>query len=93
MRDAANGTAVATTAKLMRELDERECKRRNALSHTTPGFSLHMGDVGTVLETLGNREAFLVEFNRNGQAQKNECEWLGILYPAEIEVVETQASP
>jgi hypothetical protein len=92
MRDAANATVATTTAKLMRELDETECKRRNALSYTTPGFSLHMGDVGTVLETLGDREAFLVEFSSNGQAQKRECEWLGVLYPAEVEVVETQPS-
>ena len=91
MRDAANGV-VAMTARLRRELGELECKRRNALSQTIPGFALSTGDVGTVLETLGNSEAFLVEFNRNGKAQKNECEWLGVLYPAEIEVVETQPS-
>jgi hypothetical protein len=91
MRDVANGV-VAVTARLRRELDEVECKRRNALSQTTPGFALNTGDVGTVLETLGDREAFLVEFNKNGHAQKNECEWLGVLYPAEIEVVETQPS-
>jgi hypothetical protein len=91
MRDAAN-SVVAVTAKLRRELDEVECRRRNALSQTIPGFALSMGDDGTVLETLGNSEAFLVEFNKNGKAKKNECEWLGVLYPAEIEVVETQPS-
>ena len=42
--------------------------------------------------SLGDREAFLVEFNKNGKTEKNECEWLGVLYPAEIEVVETQPS-
>jgi hypothetical protein len=68
-----------------------ECKRRNALSQTIPGFALSTGDVGTVLETLGDREAFLVEFSKNGKA-KSECEWLGVLYPAEIEVVETLSS-
>ena len=48
---------------------------------------LRSGDVGTVLETLGNNEAFLVEFNKNGKAETNACDWLGVLYPAEIEVV------
>jgi len=91
MRDAAN-SVVAVTAKLRRELDEVECRRRNALSQTIPGFALSMGDIGTVLETLGDREAFLVEFNKNGKAKINECEWLGVLYPAEVEVVETQPS-
>jgi hypothetical protein len=43
-----------------------------------------------VLETLGDNEAFLVEFSRNGKAAKGECEWLGVLYPAEIEMVDTR---
>ncbi len=92
MRDVADVAMAVTVAKLRRELDEVECKRRNALSETIPGFALRTGDVGTVLETLGDREAFLVEFNRNGKPAKSECEWLGVLYPAEIEVVETQPS-
>jgi hypothetical protein len=89
MRDAAELT-TALMAKLRRELDERECKQRNALSSTAPGFALQPGDVGTVLETLGNNEAFLVEFSRNGKAAKGECEWLGVLYPTEIEMVDTR---
>jgi len=87
MRDAAE--MAMSTARLRRELDEHECRRRNALSKTIPGFVLRPGDVGTVLETLGNDEAFLVEFNRNGKAKNGECDWLGVLYPAEIEMVET----
>jgi hypothetical protein len=91
MRDAAAQLATAVaTARLRRGLDEQECKRRNALSTTTPGFALRMGDVGTVLETLGNNEAFLVEFNMNGKATKGECDWLGVLYPGEIEMVDTR---
>jgi hypothetical protein len=86
MRDVAVSTTVAA-ARLTRELDERECRQRNALSQTIPGFALRSGDVGTVLETLGNNEAFLVEFNRNGKAVNGQCDWLGVLYPAEIEVV------
>jgi hypothetical protein len=76
-----------STAKLRRQLDEHECRRRNALSKSVPGLVLRPGDVGTVLETLGNNEAFLVEFNRGGKATNGECDWLGVLYPTEIEVV------
>ena len=91
MRDVADAMVTVAQAKLTRELDEQECKRRNALSKTIPGFALRSGEVGTVLETLGNNEAFLVEFNRNGKAMNGECDWLGVLYPAEIEVVDRQA--
>ncbi len=84
MRDAAEFTAIAT-AKLRREIDENECKRRNALSKTSPGFVLKSGDVGTVVETFGTGEAFLVEFNKNG-GSPDQCDWLGVLYPTEIEL-------
>jgi hypothetical protein len=88
MRDAAEMRMPISTARLRRELDEHECRRRNALSRSVPGVALRSGDVVTVLETLGNNEAFLVEFNRNGKAKNGECDWLGVLYPAEIEVME-----
>jgi hypothetical protein len=68
MRDAAEMMTAVTTARLNRELDERECKRRNALSQTSPGYVLRAGDVGTVVETFGPGEAFLVEFSKNGKA-------------------------
>ena len=87
MRDVVDSTAVSA-ARLTRGLDEHECRQRNALSRSVPGFALSSGDVGTVLETLGNNEAFLVEFNKNGRAKKGECDWLGVLYPAEIEMVD-----
>jgi hypothetical protein len=87
MRDVADAMPVSM-ARLTRELDEHECRRRNALSKSIPGFALSPGEVGTVLETLGNNEAFLVEFSRNGEAMNGECDWLGVLYPTEIEVVE-----
>src|SRR5215510_6649517 len=86
MRDAAEFVNAVVTAKLRREMDERECKRRNALSRTSPGFSLRTGDVGTVVETFGTGEAFLVEFSKNGKAAKGECDWMGVLYPTEIEL-------
>jgi hypothetical protein len=89
MRDAAEFVAMAT-AKLMREIDENECKRRNALSKTSPGFVLKSGDVGTVVETFGTGEAFLVEFNKNGGGP-DQCDWLGVLYPTEIEVAGSSA--
>jgi hypothetical protein len=89
MRDAAEVMAVMT-AKLRRELNERECKQRNALSKTKPGFVLNPGDVGTVLETFGTGEAFLVEFNKKGKAANGECDGLGVLYPTEIEVVDAR---
>jgi hypothetical protein len=88
MRDAVEVTMPGWTARLRRELSEHECRRRNALSKSIPGFALSTGDVGTVLETLGDNEAFLVEFNKNGKA--GECDWLGVLYPAEIEVMDRQ---
>jgi hypothetical protein len=90
MRDVADATMPVSRARLTRELDEHECRRRNALSRSIPGFALRLGDVGTVLETLGDNEAFLVEFNSNGKARNSECDWLGVLYPAEIEVVDRQ---
>ena len=83
MRDAAE--IGSTTAKLRREIDENECKRRNALSKTSPGFVLRSGDVGTVVETFGTGEAFLVEFSKNGKAP-DQCDWMGVLYPTEIEL-------
>ena len=49
---------------------------------------LRPGDVGTVVETFGTGEAFLVEFNKNGKAAKGECDWMGVLYPTEIELAE-----
>lgn len=90
MRDAAEFANAVVTARLRRELDEGECKRRNALSRTSPGFALQSGDVGTILETLGDNEAFLVEFNKNGAAKVDQCDWLGVLYPAEIEMVDSR---
>ena len=42
--------------------------------------------MGTVVETFGTGEAFLVEFNKNGKAAKGECDWMGVLYPTEIEL-------
>jgi len=86
MRDAAmEGAAV--TARLKRMLDEAECRRRNALSRTAPGLALAPGDVVTVVETFGANEAFLVEFNKQAKAGADACDWMGVLYPTEIEML------
>jgi hypothetical protein len=47
---------------------------------------LRTGDVGKVVETFGTGEAFLVEFNKNGKAANGECDWMGVLYPTEVEL-------
>src|SRR5947209_6115891 len=86
MRDAAELFAAVTTAKLNRGLDERGCKRRNALSQISPGLVLRVGGEGTVIATFGAGEAFVVEFVKNGKAAKGECDWMGVLYPTEIEL-------
>jgi len=86
MRDAA-ADGVIVTAKLMRTLDETECKRRNALSRTAPGLTLAQGVVVTVVETFGANEAFLVEFNTQARAKADACDWMGVLYPTEIEML------
>ena len=86
MRDAAEILSGVVTAKLNRELDERECRQRNALSTTRPGFALAAGEVGTVVETFGTGEAFLVEFSKSGVERNGQCDWMGVLYPAEIEL-------
>lgn len=87
MSDAAGFGAgfgeVMTTARLVRELDQGECLRRNALSNKRPDLKLREGSVVTVLETLDQGNAFLVEFAE----KKEKCDWLGVLYPTEIEFV------
>ncbi len=91
MRDAASVTGRVQTARLLRAFDEREAKTRNALSQTKPGLKLAEGDVVTVVETFGNGEAFLVEFTKGGKIKKDACDWMGVLSPAEIEVVATRS--
>ena len=84
MSDAAGFGEMLKTARLLREIDASECMRRNALSKKRPGLALREGSVVTVLETLEQGNAFLVEF---GEKSPDDCEWLGVLYPTEIEFV------
>ena len=83
MTDAAGMGDLLATAKLVRPIGEDECRRRNALSRTLPGFTLKPGQIGNVLETFGQGDAFLVEFG----PKANSCDWLGVLYSNELELV------
>ena len=90
MRDAAEMTGLVQTARLMRGLDANEVQMRNALTtKARADLALSAGTLVTVVETLGSGEAFLVEFNKSGKAKKDSCDWMGVLYPSEIEVVTT----
>lgn len=73
---------MVKTAKLLREIDIEECQRRNALSNKRGDLRLQQGSVVTVLESLDQGRAFLVEF---GEQAPDTCDWLGVLYPSEIE--------
>lgn len=86
MRDSLDVGSAVKSARLTRNMDEAEVRRRNALSATKPGLSLGQGEVVTVLETFGTGEAFLVEFKKTKSSNPDSCDWLGVLYPSEIEV-------
>ena len=81
MADAGLMKVTVKTARLMRAMDEKECQRRNALSRTKPGFTLRSGDTVKVVESFN--DAFLVEA---GTSRKDSCDWMGVLYPSEIEL-------
>lgn len=86
MRDSLDVGVAVRSARLTRALDEAECRRRNALSATKPGLKLGQGEVVTVLETFGTGEAFLVEFKKTKTSNPDSCDWLGVLYPTELEI-------
>ena len=81
MRDGGEMFRVVR-ARILREMDEKECRRRNALSRMEPGFRFSIGDEVSVLEIFGANEAFLVE----AKADKRGCAWMGVLKPGEIEM-------
>ena len=83
MADAGLITVRTKTARLVRELDERECQRRNALSRTKPGFKLNQGDTVKVVESFSGETEFLVEA---GASRKDSCDWMGVLHQSEIEL-------
>jgi hypothetical protein len=71
-------------ARLTRQLDVRDCARRNALTNKPANFELAAGSIGIVVDTLGNGDAYLVEFGSRGP---DKCDWLGVLYASEIELM------
>jgi hypothetical protein len=89
MRDGGEFQAARLMAKLRREIDEGELKRRNALSKMAKGLRFRVGDTLRVVETFGSGEAFLVE---RAADKEDKCDWMGVLYPAEIEVVEAESA-
>jgi hypothetical protein len=68
--------------RLTREIDERECAQGNALTKRLVGFVLTAGTIGTVVDTFGGGEEFLVEFGSRGE---DNCDWLGVLKASELE--------
>ena len=70
-------------ARLIRQIDKQECAQRNALTCKPVGVVLAAGTLGTVIDTLDS-DAFLVEFGSRGP---NECDWLGVLYDSELQLV------
>jgi len=85
MADAGLVSVRIKTARLVRELDERECLRRNALSRTRPGFKLKSGDTVKVVESFSGDTEFLVEA---GSSRKDSCDWMGVLHSSEILLAE-----
>jgi len=71
-------------ARLIRHIDATECVTRNALAITPPQLVLVAGSVGTIVDRLGDNDAFLVEFGSRGP---NQCDWLGVLYASELQAV------
>lgn len=82
MSDAAGFGVMTKTAKLLREIDIDECQRRNALSNKRGDLRLKQGSTVTVLESLDQGRAFLVEF---AERSPETCDWLGVLYPSELD--------
>lgn len=89
MSDAAGFGEMLRTARLVREIDPGECLKRNALTTKRPDLRLRQGATVTVLETLDQGNAFLVEFSERTTTTK--CDWLGVLYPTELEFVKQSA--
>lgn len=89
MRDGGEFATARLVARLRREIDEGELRRRNALSRMASGLKLSIGDTLRVVETFGSGEAFLVE---RAADKEDNCDWMGVLYPAEIEVVEAESA-
>jgi hypothetical protein len=75
-------------ARLTRQIDVKECARRNALTKKPTKLVLAAGSVGIVVDTLGDGDAYLVEFGSRGPDQ---CDWFGVLYASEVQLEGTEA--
>ena len=71
-------------ALLTKHIDCHECARRNALTNKPADLVLAVGSVGMVVDTLDGGEAYLVEFGSRGP---DKCDWLGVLYASEIQLM------
>ena len=71
-------------ARLTRHIDGHECARRNALTDKPVDLVLAAGSVGIVVDSLDGGGAYLVEFGSRGP---DRCDWLGVLYASEIELM------
>ena len=67
--------------QLTRPLGSTECAERNALTIKPVHLMLPVGSIGIVVDQLS--DGYLVEFGTSGS---DECDWLGVLYPSEIEL-------
>jgi hypothetical protein len=93
MRDASSMSGKVMTVRLLRAMSARETKERNALTTKDEGLALAAGTLVTVVETFDKGAAFLVEFNKAGKPKKDTCDWMGVVKPAEVEIVDVaQAS-
>ena len=68
--------------RLIRQIDGPECATRNALTNKPVQLVLPAGSIGTVVDRLGDGDAYLVEFGSRGP---DKCDWLGVLYTSEIQ--------
>jgi len=75
-------------ARLIRQIDGYECERRNALTNRPADLALPAGSLGIVVERLDNGTAYLVEF---GNRSADQCDWLGVLYASEVQLLEAAA--
>jgi hypothetical protein len=69
---------------LLRQIDSGGANGRNALTGKVVGLTLAADTIGTVVDTFGIGDAFLVEF---GSRSADDCDWLGILYASELQLI------
>jgi hypothetical protein len=88
MRDGTTKSGKPMTVRLLRAMSAHETRERNALTTKDEGLALAAGTVVTVVETFDKGSAFLVEFTKSGKAKKDSCDWMGVVKPTEVEIVD-----